>query len=110
MSSTFKGESVLFKNSVHNAYVNFNDAFSSASGLTVSTWIKIKDIDPGFINNYNYLDLIWINNGTSTTVASLNIQPRIRTFLALKNDGSKNLTINGKAPGGNFEQKMTRIN
>ena len=110
VSSTFKGESVLFKNSGHNAYVNFNDAFSSASGLTVSTWIKIKDIDPGFINNYNYLDLIWINNGTSTTVASLNIQPRIRTFLALKNDGSKNLTINGKAPGGNFVQKMTRIN
>ena len=105
VSSTFKGESVLFKNSVHNAYVNFNDAFSSASGLTVSTWIKIKDIDPGFINNYNYLDLIWINNGTSTTVASLNIQPRIRTFLALKNDGSKNLTINGKAPGGNFDAK-----
>ena len=100
VSSTFKGQSSLFKTSSQYAYVHLNDAFSGASGLTISTWVKIKEIHPGFINNYNYVDLIWINNGTA--VANTDTQPRIRTFFALKNDNSKTLSINGKATGGDF--------
>ena len=100
VSSTFKGQSSLFKTSGQYAYVHLNDAFSGASGLTISTWVKIKEIEPGFVNDYNYVDLIWINNGTSTATTSN--QPRIRNFIALKNDNSKTLTINGKATGGDF--------
>ena len=32
----------------------------------------------------------------------MNQSPRIRTFLSLNNDGSKKLTIQGAASGGNF--------
>ena len=100
VSSTFKGQSSLFKTTGQYAYLHLNDAFSGATGLTISTWVKIKEIEPGFVNNFNYVDLIWINNGTST--ASVDNQPRIRTFLALKNDNSKTLSINGRAAGGDF--------
>ena len=43
VSSTFKGQSILFKKAGEYAYVDFNQAFSGNSGLTVSTWVKLKE-------------------------------------------------------------------
>jgi gliding motility-associated-like protein len=105
VSSTFKGQSILFKQAGHYASVDFNQAFSSASGLTVSTWIKIKEINPGFNGSgYNYIDLVWWANGSS--IGDINVKPNLRTFIVLK-DGTTSRTIhlNGDAPGSDIRIK-----
>ena len=99
VSSTFKGQSILFKQAGHYASVDFNQAFSSASGLTVSTWIKIKDINPGFTGSgYNYVDLVWWANANG--VGGITTNPKIRTFVALnQSTSSRTIHLNGDVTG-----------
>jgi len=100
VSSTFKGQSILFKQAGQYASVDFNQAFSSASGLTVSTWVKIKEINPGFNSaNYNYLDLVWWANANN--IGGITTNPILRTFVALRSfSTSRTIHLNGDAAGG----------
>ena len=100
VSSTFKGQSILFKQAGQYASVDFNQAFSSASGLTVSTWIKIKEINPGFAGSgYNYIDLVWWANANN--LGGITNNPKLRTFITLRSSAtSRTIHLNGDAAGG----------
>ncbi|MDC1011789.1 gliding motility-associated C-terminal domain-containing protein [Flavobacteriaceae bacterium] len=105
VSSTFKGQSILFKQAGQYASVDFNQAFSSASGLTVSTWIKIKEINPGFAGSgYNYIDLVWWANANNLGgIASI---PKLRTFVSLRSSStSRTIHLNGDTAGGEIRIK-----